>query len=128
MRKNVLCAIIIAAVMTLSCGVLAARYFGAGGERIAYIYSENELVKTIDLNAVVQPYSFTVTSSKGGSNTIEVRRGEIGVTDASCPDDICVNTGFISSPVLPIVCLPNELVIRISSSEDEDAIPDAVAR
>lgn len=128
MRKKIICAIIIAAVLILSFGAIAIQYLSAGSDRIAYVYSDDKLIKTIDLNSVDQPYSFTVTSSSGGSNTIEVRRGEIGVTEASCPDAICRNTGFISSPLLPIVCLPNNLVIRISSSENTDNIPDTVAR
>ncbi len=127
MRKKIICAIIIAAVLAVSFGVIAIRCFSAGGERIAYIYSEDTLIRTIDLNAVDKPYSFTVTNSSGGSNTIEVRQGEIGVTDATCPDAVCKKTGFISSPALPVVCLPNGLVIKIGSSKESGSIPDTIA-
>ena len=114
-------------MILLSCGFILKQYLSAGKERIAYIYSDDKLVKTIDLNSVEQPYSFVITNSSGGSNTIEVRHGEIGVTQATCPDAICGKTGFIDSPLLPIICLPNNLVIKISSSENTDIIPDAVA-
>lgn len=128
MKKKYICIVIIAAVVLLSFGAIAIQYFSAGNERIAYIYSDNKLIRTIDLNSVTEPYSFIVTNSSGGSNTIEVRCGEIGVVQATCPDAICKNTGFINSPALPIVCLPNNLVINISSSNNSDDIPDTVAR
>ena len=33
------------------------------------------------------------------------------VTDAGCPDKICVNHGELRTEMLPIVCLPNRLII-----------------
>ena len=128
MKKKIICAVLIAAVILLSCCAILIQYFVGGKERIAYIYSDDKLVKTIDLNSVEQSYSLVITNSSGGSNTVEVRRGKIGVTQATCPDEICEKTGFIDSPLVPIVCLPNNLVIKISSSENENIIPDTVTR
>ena len=128
MRKNIICAIIICIVLSISLGCIAIRNFSQGNERIAYIYSEGTLVKQIDLNAVTEPYSFTVINSKGSSNKIEVRRGEIAVTYATCKDGVCEKTGFISSSAFPIVCIPNDLVIKISTCDTADDVPDAVAQ
>ena len=57
------------------------------------------------------------------SNTIEICNGKIRVSDAECPDKICVKTGWLSSSAIPIVCLPNHLVIEFASENDDiDAI------
>lgn len=89
----------------------------------ARIYQNGILLETIDLSAVTQSYSFTVNAPDGGQNTIEVRPGAIGITDADCPDRLCVSMGYADSSLLPIVCLPHGLVIEI---EEQAAAPDAV--
>lgn len=57
--------------------------------------------------------------------TIEVLAGKIRVKDSDCPEKLCIKQGWISSPGIPIVCLPNKIVIEIigtTSSETMDAI------
>ncbi|MBQ2093605.1 MAG: NusG domain II-containing protein, partial [Ruminococcus sp.] len=46
--------------------------------------------------------------------------------EAECPDKTCVNMGWLSSASMPIVCLPNHLVIEFAAGY-EDGV-DAVAR
>ena len=127
MNKNQKCAAAIGAVIILSAAMIVLRDHIRGDERIAYIYSNDELIETIDLNAVEYPYAFMVGENGGDLNIISFRKGEIGVIGASCPDKICMDTGYISSPALPIVCLPNKLVIEVRSSKNADDI-DAVTR
>ena len=45
------------------------------------------------------------------SNTIEIRNLQIRMAEAECPDHTCVQMGWLDSAV-PIVCLPNHLVIQ----------------
>ncbi len=80
---------------------------------VARITLDGELVKEIDLDEVVVPYSFTLTGAHGLTNTILVEHGRISVRAASCPDQICVHQGTISDGTVPIVCLPNRLIIEI---------------
>ena len=85
----------------------------------AEVYQRGELLRTIDLTAVDSPYSFTVDAPNGGSNTISVERGRICVSHASCPDQVCVHQGWVEDGVVPIVCLPNQLVIQIKGGEGD---------
>ena len=56
-------------------------------------------------------------------NTIEIKDGKIRVKSAECPDKTCVHMGWLSSSAMPIVCLPNHLVIRFAASDnDVDAV------
>lgn len=73
---------------------------------------------------------FTIENEDGGINEIEIRAGGIAVISASCPDRLCVRRGFARDAKLPIVCLPNRLVIRLRPTDGappDDAPPDAVA-
>lgn len=59
----------------------------------------------------------------GRCNTIQIENGKIRVLEADCSDKICVHMGWLDSCVLPIVCLPNHLVIEYAGvEEDVDAI------
>ena len=88
---------------------------------IAKIYSSGQLVKEIDLDLVTEPYQFVIESEKG-SNTVYVEKGAISVTDADCPDKVCVKTGSISGGITPIICVPNRLEIRIEADTDLDGV------
>ena len=52
---------------------------------------------------------------EGRINTIEIRDHRIHMLAAECPDQTCVHTGWLESAV-PIVCLPNRLVIQFAES------------
>lgn len=93
---------------------------------IAEIYQEGILLTSIPLEEVQEPYTFIVTGEQGGENRVEVRPGSIGVVWADCPDRLCVSQGFIDDAGLPIVCLPNRLVIRLRPAAEPDAV-DAAA-
>ena len=69
---------------------------------------------------MTSPYELTVTDRDGGENVISVEPGRIRISDANCPDHVCVDTGWISDGVIPIVCLPHQLVIRIEGGGNSD--------
>lgn len=130
-KKQIICSFIVGLVLLISAGVLAFRYFAAKGQEqiYAYIYQDSVLIQVIDLTAVEEAYSFTLGDKDGDYNTIEVRQGSIGMTGASCPDHVCVNTGFIETDLVPIVCLPNKVVIEIHTENNADeARIDAVTQ
>lgn len=72
----------------------------------------------IDLTGVDAPYTLTYDGPGGFSNTILVEQGRIRVSEAGCPDQVCVSQGFISDGTTPIVCLPNKLIIEIVGGGD----------
>lgn len=64
--------------------------------------------------------SVTFQSSNGGYNTLEIKDGKADVTEADCPDKLCVNQHSISFNGETIVCLPNKLLVKIVSGEEAD--------
>ena len=96
----------------------------------ADLYQNGKLLQTIRLDTVVSEYTFEIPGDAGASNTVCVRPGSIAIVSASCPDQICVHQGFISTSLLPITCLPNRLVIRVREEaavlDDTTLVPDGV--
>ncbi len=55
------------------------------------------------------------------TNTLEIRDGCADMTDADCPDKICVNQKAVSRPGETIVCLPNKVVVEVEADTGETA-------
>ena len=113
--KIILSLLLAAAV--LSAGVILLGERGTSSP-VARITLDGELIREIPLNEVEESYSFTV-DAEGGSNTILVEPGRIRVSEADCPDQVCVNQGFISDGTVPVVCLPHKLMIEIVGGGSE---------
>lgn len=103
--------------LLLLCGLAAVLLIGGDGAGTAEIYSDGKLIRTVSLR---ENQTFTVENGAGGWNTVVVRDGKIGVTDASCPDGYCRLRGFCSGNP-QIVCLPNRLVISFPGASGADA-------
>lgn len=84
-------------------------------EGYAHIYQDGNLVKTVSLK---KDDTFLIEGENGAYNKIQIKDGSIGVVEASCPDFLCGNMGFISHGPIPITCLPNRLVIEIKSGKE----------
>lgn len=83
--------------------------------KTAEIYSNNKLIKTVSLN---KDDEFTIKNGDN-YNIIRIRNGKISVCESNCKNQICVKQGEIDNSLLPIVCVPNRLVIRVDSSKQE---------
>ena len=128
--KNRTALVLSALIVLILLGSTAAFLLLNTGEQtgtIAEIYQDGQLIKTIDLNSVTEDYSFTVSGENGAYNVVDVHHGEIGIAEASCPDGLCINMGFIHSSAMPVTCLPNKLVIRIVTESDSADKVDGVA-
>lgn len=123
-RTALLLSGLILIILLISSGALWYLNASEQNGTVAEIYQNGELIQTINLDTVTEDYSFTVEGNNGIYNTIEVHHGEIGITEASCPDGLCINMGFIHSSSFPITCLPNKLVIKIVSGTGNEGAPD----
>ena len=98
------------------------------GEYIADIFQDGALLYSVPLSGAQEGRSFRIETDSGGFNEIEIGADSIRIRSASCPDKLCVRQSFLQDSGLPIVCLPNRLVIRlrpVGAAKSTD-IPDAV--
>lgn len=61
-----------------------------------------------------------VCGEDGGYNLILISNSEVRVTDADCPDKLCIRQREISRNGESIICLPHKLVVMIESPEESD--------
>lgn len=79
------------------------------------IVQDGSVLYTIDLskesNQTIQ------VEYEGRTNVIQIQDGKIRMLEAECPDHTCVQMGWLDSAV-PIVCLPNHLVIQFKEGNN----------
>ena len=105
---------VLIAVVLLSTGVLVWRKLNPQSAQIVKITQKGQVLQEIDLTQVKEPYSFVIEGESGALNTVQVEPGRICISEASCPDQVCVHQGWISDGSEPIVCLPNQVIIQIT--------------
>ena len=126
----ILIGIFLAACLAL-CGYLIfqARQRAAAPQiegPVAVVYLNNQIVDVVDLGTVTEAYTKSYGEEGGDSNTVEFAPGKVRVTEASCPDQICVSQGWIDhTSILPIACLPNSLIVEVVAVEEEPGVDSA---
>lgn len=114
-------------LLVLALLLLAGAVWGAlhllkkqGGE--AVISVDGQIVERLPLDSDT---SVTMNTEDGHFNTVTVENGRVRVSEADCPDRICVRQGWIQYAGESIVCLPHKLVVTVHGGE---ASTDATAQ
>ena len=55
----------------------------------------------------------------GGTNILVIENGAAYLSDANCPDQLCVKMGRIRYTGQTITCLPNRLTVTVEGGEDD---------
>lgn len=94
------------------------------GELLAHISIDNKEYRVIDLMKLDEDFELSLPSEpqlvlRGG-------HGYIYVSDALCPDGLCVATGRLTKGGDMAVCIPAQVLVRLVTSEEEKTY-DAIA-
>ena len=107
--------ILIALLLTVAVGTIIGMIVfksdGAYTERIAVIRQGNNVLKEIKLSEIGKSERITV----GGNykNIILIENGKIRFEESTCPDKVCVKTGWLTDEGDMAVCLPNHVIVKI---------------
>lgn len=123
MKQKILIMIIAVIFLLSAAGSLFILF--SPSKNTVRIISDGKVIETVDLSTSED--RDIVTEYQGRTNTVTIRDGEIYVSDAECFDRTCMRMGVLKSASLPIVCLPNHLVIEYVDDDSTDAA-DAVTR
>jgi hypothetical protein len=122
MKKN---DIILLLLCLLMGGVLWGGYKLVHREPGAYITIrvDGSVYKTLPLS---RDTALDIPGADGGNNHLVIQDGKASISDADCPDKLCVHQTAISNDGESLVCLPHKLIVKVSSESQGDA-PDVVA-
>ncbi len=57
-----------------------------------------------------------------GKMEIQIKNGKVRMLKSNCPLHLCIKQGWISNSSIPIVCVPNKVMIYIKNSKKQDLI------
>lgn len=108
MKKNdfILISVIIIICIVFFAGLRLTHHSG----RTVIITCDGETAGTYPLN---ENNEINVPYDESGYNIITIKDGTVNVSDADCPDKICVRHLSISLTDEAIVCLPHKLIVKI---------------
>ena len=121
MKKNdikLIIGIIIVALAIIICRQLTRSH---GAQAVVYIDGKESARYSLDTDHI-----YEIKGVNGGYNTLVIEDGKAHLSDADCPDQLCVGMGTIQYDGETIVCLPHKVVIEIESDEKDEISGDAI--
>ena len=106
--------IIIACMIAVGLFVMAVVLLTQKDGEMVTVEVSGEPVASFPLS---EELTYVINGKNGGTNTLMIKDGYAWVSEASCPDGLCKNMGKIRNSSQSIICLPNEVVIRITGGE-----------
>ena len=126
-KKNVplrLWLLLLGVILLLSVAAILVMYFTRQPGAYVRISQDGEVVHKFPLD---EDRTIPYDTVSGGHNVVVIAEGQVSVTEANCPDQICVHHVPLSDAGgTPIVCLPNRLVVEIIGPADPNQ-PDTVS-
>lgn len=108
--------ILILIIILLAGGFWLIQYLNAAQkEAVLQIYQNGELTGEYEL---AQSQTIPVTGDEDSYNLVLIVDGTVQVTDADCPDQLCMKQHSISKNRESIICLPHKLVLQIHAKEE----------
>ena len=104
---------IILALLLLAGGLYLALFLGreAGGFAVVRVEGIETERHSLAIDGVFP--------LNGGSNILVIENGEAWLSDADCPDLLCVKQGHVHYNGQTITCLPNRLTVTIEGGESD---------
>lgn len=104
------------AALLLAGGVLLWRALRPQAQLTAVVTVDGVAVKTVQLSAQDETYTFTPETAP--PLTILIEPGAISVAHAGCRDQLCVACGKLTKPGDTAVCLPAKTVVTVQGGVD----------
>ncbi len=96
-------------------------FFQTPGERVVVAVGK----QTVASFSLLEEGDYTVKGVLGGV-VLQIKGGAVRILRVSCPRKICRQMGWIRNSGEVIVCLPNQLIVRVAGQAGGDW--DAIAR
>ena len=115
-RDLILVAVLLVVALALFFGLrsLQARDTGAGAQAVVTVEG-----REIGRYPLKKNGTFPLN---GGTNILVVENGEAWVSEANCPDKVCMGMGKISCNGEFIACLPNRLLVVVEGAAEDSPV------
>ena len=106
----------IAVILAVTAGILCWRWVDRQEGARAVVTIDGRKTADYDLSEDREE----VIETEYGCNRLVIHEGTAAVTEADCPDKVCVREGRIRWSGQSIVCLPHRLVVSIEGNGEQE--------
>ena len=111
LKKADIALMLVLLLVAAAAGIFMLAVRGDGAE--AVVIRDGQEIMRLPLSEDAEE----VITDGEDSNTVVIKGGTARVTEANCPDRICVSMGRLQGGGIPIVCMPHHLIITIEGGE-----------
>ena len=97
--------------------ILAGNFFLGSKGAYVQVIQDGTVLGTYALD---EDQTLRIPFQEEGYNLLQITDGKAKVTDANCPDGLCIRQRSIQKGGESIICLPHKLVIQIEGTEEKD--------
>ncbi|NLJ41399.1 MAG: NusG domain II-containing protein [Clostridiales bacterium] len=100
------------------------------GKAVVRIEVDGKLVETFEMPDLKDTGAFReipVDMNEDEFNVVRISSKGIDISDANCPDRLCVYSPAIKTPGQSIICIPHKLIVRITGETPKDGDVDDTA-
>ena len=113
--KRLVIAVLVIALLAGAGMLFTQKTVSDGGTAVVTIDGEEYAQFPLDETIVEK-----IELSDGSYNVLEIKDGKADITEASCPDGICVDHRKVSKINQTIVCLPNKVIVTIQDGAEAE--------
>ena len=106
-------ALIVVATLAALCYMLNPPAQNTEGMPVAIVAIDGKEYTRITLDPEAPAQTISL-EDQGKPITLEVKEGKIRFLHSDCPDQICVNTGFIYLDGQTAICMPNRTAVTVT--------------
>ncbi|MBR4412819.1 MAG: NusG domain II-containing protein [Lachnospiraceae bacterium] len=107
--------IILLAVIVIILLPIVILLLNTGKGATAVVKSDGKVIDTLNLS-INGTYTY---KNDNGYNIVEVSDGKVRVIEADCPNQDCVNKGYIKRNNESVICLPHKFEVTVKSKDNE---------
>lgn len=116
MQKQKKDLLLIAIVLVIAAGGFLVNYMvHRKPAAFVEVSVDSSVTATFDLSKNVDT---VIEGYNGGTNRLVIEDGVVWISEASCPDKVCIHQGRITMNGELIVCLPNRMIAKIVAPQE----------
>ena len=112
----------LAVVLGIAAAAAAAMVLLSLGREEGALVQVSQNGQVVDTFPLEEPRSKVYLGPEGRRNVVVIEQGQVSVTEADCPDQVCVRHAPTKAAGDPIVCLPNRLVVEVVTEPSPSSV------
>lgn len=113
LNKNDILLIIVVIFLSV-CALIGYRLFYHQSGSFVQVTVDGKVYKELPLDKD----NVIIIEGKGGTNKLSIHNGYADMTDADCPDKLCVKQKKIHYNGESLICLPHKVVVTVISDKE----------